>query len=79
MNTVENSLYGLTRAYHVGDRCIECGECERVCPMDIPIMLQTGKMLKQCNTLFGDYECGLSAEETPALGTYDLNDADSFR
>ena len=37
-NAVENRVYGLTRAYHVGDRCIECGECERVCPMDLPIM-----------------------------------------
>lgn len=77
-NSVENRVYGLTRAYHVGDRCIECGECERVCPMDLPIMLQTGKMLMRCNELFGPYECGLSGEETPALGTYNLGDADSF-
>ena len=78
LNTVENRVYGLTRAYHVGDRCIECGECERVCPMDLPIMLQTGKMLKVCDELYGPYECGLSAEEVPALGTYALGDADSF-
>ena len=78
MNTVENRVYGLTRAYHVGDRCIECGECERVCPMELPIMLQTGKMLKVCDELYGPYECGLSGEEVPALGTYALGDADSF-
>lgn len=78
MNAIENRVYGLTRAYHVGDRCIECGECERVCPMDIPIMLQTGKMLKTCEELFGDYECGLSEDEVPALGAYTLKDADSF-
>lgn len=78
MNADKNRVYGLTRAYHVGDRCIECGECERVCPMGIPIMLQTGKLLKECDTLFGGYECGLSADEVPALGTYDLKDADSF-
>lgn len=78
MNAIENRVYGLTRAYHVGDRCIECGECERVCPMDIPIMLQTGKMLKTCEELFGDYECGLSEDEVPALGAYTLKDADNF-
>ena len=77
-NAVENRVYGLTRAYHVGDRCIECGECERVCPMDLPIMLQTGKMRMECNELFCQYECGISGSETPALGTYNLNDADSF-
>jgi len=42
----QNQVYGLTRVYHVGDRCIECGECERVCPMHLPIMRQTKKMLK---------------------------------
>lgn len=78
MNANESRLYGLTRAYHVGDRCIECGECERVCPMGLPIMLQTTKMLRECERLFGSYECGLTGDETPALGTYDLGDADSF-
>ena len=78
MNAVENRVFGLTRAFHVGDRCIECGECERVCPMNLPIMLQTGKMLKECETLFGDYECGLTEDEVPALGAYTLGDADSF-
>ena len=38
--------------------------------MDIPIMLQTGKMLKTCEELFGDYECGLSEDEVPALTIY---------
>ena len=78
MNAVENRVYGLTRAFHVGDRCIECGECERVCPMNLPIMLQTSKLLKECESLFGAYECGLSADEVPALGAYTLQDADSF-
>ena len=78
MNSTENRVYGLTRAYHVGDRCIECGECERVCPMGLPIMLQTGKLLKECNELFGEYECGMSEDEVPALGAYNLGDADSF-
>lgn len=78
MNANENRFYGLTRAYHVGDRCIECGECERVCPMNLPIMLQTQKMLRECERLFGSYECGLDAEQINALGAYDLGDADSF-
>ena len=78
MNTAENRVYGLTRAYHVGDRCIECGECERVCPVDLPIMLQTGKILRDINALFGPTENGLSADETPALGKYELGDMDDF-
>ena len=74
----QNQVYGLTRAFHVGDRCIECGECERVCPMDLPIMRQTKKMLKDINELFGDYECGLPDDGTPILGGFRLEDPDEF-
>ena len=74
----QNQVYGLTRAFHVGDRCIECGECERVCPMNLPIMRQTKKMLKDINDLFGDYECGLPDDAMPVLGTYKLEDPDEF-
>ncbi len=72
-----NQVYGLTRAYHVGDRCIECGECERVCPMNLPIMRQTKKMLKDINEIFGEYECGVDDRGT-ILGEYNLNDLDEF-
>lgn len=77
-NRAENQVYGLTRAYHVGDRCIECGECERVCPMGLPIMRQTKKMLMDINDLFGDYESGIENERPPVLGEYDLSDRDEF-
>ncbi|SHI72677.1 4Fe-4S dicluster domain-containing protein [Parasporobacterium paucivorans] len=77
-NRAESQVYGLTRAYHVGDRCIECGECERVCPMGLPIMRQTKKMLKDINDLFGNYECGVESERAPVLGEYDLTDRDEF-
>ena len=62
----------------MGDRCVECGECERVCPMDLPLMLQNRKMLKDINELFGDYECGLSDDRAPILGEYDLSDRDEY-
>ena len=77
-NRNSNQVYGLTRAFHVGDRCIECGECERVCPMGLPIMRQTKKMLKDINDLFGDYECGLNDSRPHVLGEFDLQDRDEF-
>jgi ferredoxin len=78
MNTAQNQVFWLTRAYHTGDRCIECGECERACPMGIPTMLQTKKILRDINDLFGDYECGFADSRTPILGEYDLSDRDDF-
>lgn len=77
-DSARNGIYGLTRAFHVGDRCIECGQCERVCPMDIPVMSLTGKVLKDINSLFGPYECGLPDSRPNILGQFDLNDADEF-
>lgn len=77
-NKAENTIYGLTRAYHVGDRCIECGECERVCPMNLSVMQLPGKMLKDINDIFGSYESALADDQVGILGVYDLGDADEF-
>lgn len=78
IDKAENQVYGLTRAFHVGDRCIECGECERVCPMGLPIMSQTRKILKDINALWGSYECGLPTSRPHILGEFDLSDRDDF-
>ena len=74
----DNQIFGVTRAFHVGDRCVECGECERVCPMRLPIMGQTQKILKEINELSGEYECGLDADSENFLGEFDLDDKDEF-
>ena len=78
-NVAENRFYGLTRVMHVGDRCIECGECERVCPMDLPLMKLNRKVIQDMSTLFGDYEAALSLDEPPEkLITYELDDKEEF-
>ena len=77
-NRIENQIYGMTRAFHVGDRCVECGACEEACPMDIPLMLLNRKLIKDISEMFGDYESGLKSEGAPALGTYLKEDLDEF-
>ncbi|MDD4570920.1 MAG: 4Fe-4S dicluster domain-containing protein [Clostridia bacterium] len=77
-NRAENQVYGLTRAYHIGDRCIECGECERVCPVGLPLMKLNRKLLKDANELFGEYEAGMNTEVKPPLGTYKLDDHEEY-
>ncbi len=74
----QNEFYILTRALHVAGRCIECGECERACPVNIPIMKLNRKIIKDINELFGQYEAGLDLEQTPPLGRYETDDPDEF-
>lgn len=73
-----NQFYGLVRAFHVAGRCIECGECERVCPMDIPIMKLNRKIIKDINELFGENEAGVDLEKLPPLGLYSPDDPEEF-
>ena len=30
--------FHLVRSFHMADKCIECGECERACPAEIPLL-----------------------------------------
>lgn len=77
-NTSNNMFFALTRAMHVAGRCIECGECERVCSMNILIMLLNKKIIKDINFLFGDYDAGLETEGRLPLGGYDYTDPEEF-
>ena len=78
-NVAENRFYGLTRVMHVADRCIECGECERVCPMDLPLMQLNRKVIKDMCELFGDYEAGVSVEnDDEKLLAYRTDDVEEF-
>ena len=78
VNASENQFYGVTRAFHVAGRCIECGQCEAVCPSDIPIMLMNKKFIKDIDTLFGNYEAGLVTEGTTPLNSYQVADPEEF-
>jgi len=61
-------------------RCIECGECERVCPVNIPLMLLNQKLIKDVDKFYGPYEAGMKYEEgaKPPLSRYKEDDPDDF-
>jgi len=69
----ENTVWHLTRAMHVAGRCTGCGECERVCPMNIPLMLLNKKILKEVKDLF-DFVPGIDVESKPLLASYKPDD-----
>ncbi|HNX27909.1 MAG TPA: 4Fe-4S dicluster domain-containing protein [Syntrophomonadaceae bacterium] len=79
-STADNMMYHLVKHAHMGGRCIECGECERACPVGIPLMLLNQKLIKDVGELFGGPEAGMQYVEgaKPALSVYKENDPDDF-
>ncbi len=76
--TIEGNLsWNITRAIHLAGRCIACGECERACPVGIPLMELNKKIEKDVKELFG-YEAGKSAEDKPLFASFDKNDPEGF-
>jgi len=69
--------WNLARAMHLAGRCVGCGECERVCPMGIPLMLLNRKLERVVKERF-DYTAGRDAEVAPALGSFRLDDEEDF-
>ena len=68
-----NTSWNVIRAYHLVGRCIGCGECERACPVDIPLNLLNAKMAGQVQEVFG-YVAGVDVEAAPALITFEVDD-----
>ena len=74
----EEQFYHIIRAYHVAGRCVECGECSRVCPAGIPLHKLNSKIIKDINVLYGEYDAGVDISKEAPIGTYKLHDKDSF-
>lgn len=72
-----NLAWNIIRAFHLTGRCIGCGECERACPMGIPLMLLNQKMAKEVKEQFG-YVAGMDYRVEPALATFDPKDHEDF-
>ena len=59
-------VFHLIKAYHMMERCIDCGLCEQACPMDIPLRTIYRKMGKVMTELF-DYLPGKGIDERSPL------------
>lgn len=72
-----NFAWNFIRAFHLAGRCIECGECERACPVNIPLMLINKKLIKVVKELY-DYRAGYDPKAVPAISTWREADDESF-
>ena len=77
VNLSENTAWNLLRAFHHAGRCIDCGECERVCPMDLPLTELNRKVEKDVKEMF-EYVAGKDPEGKPLLVTFKPNDPENF-
>jgi ferredoxin len=69
----EKRTFHLGRAFHLAGRCVGCDECERVCPMNIPIGLLNRKLIKEVEATLG-YRAGLSPAPSPITTVLDLQE-----
>lgn len=70
INRPEKGFFLLMRAYHLAGRCVECNECERACPMNIPLHLLNRKVAKEVAAMFAGYRAGLDPNVRPVLSTF---------
>lgn len=69
----EKYFFHIMRAYHLAGRCVDCDECERVCPVHIPLSLLNRCIAREMVELF-DYTPGLSPDETSPFTTFHPNE-----
>ena len=65
-SSAHNVVWNTIRAFHLIGRCTGCGECERACPMNIPLTLLNSKMAAEVEKAFG-YVAGRSADMPPGV------------
>ena len=72
-----NFAWNVVRAMHLAGRCIGCGECERVCPSNIPLMLANKKLAQVVEEQF-KYESGYDIDEPLPMTSFMPDDSDEL-
>lgn len=57
-------------AVHLAGRCTGCGECQRACPVGIPILALRYQLVRAVSEVFEGYAAGMKMYDIPPLMTY---------
>lgn len=69
----DKMFFQIIHATHLAGRCTGCGECQRACPVGIPVLLLKRSLSRQVENLFA-YRAGVDVEGTPPLLTFALDE-----
>ena len=70
----EKLFFQTIHALHLAGRCTGCGECQRACPVGIPILALRQQIAKTIGELFDGYKPGMQADAVPPLLGYALEE-----
>jgi len=73
----DNLIFQVIRNIHVAGRCVDCGECERACPVSIPLRSLSKGMYEIVDELF-QYKAGMDKDAVPLMTHYELEEAEDF-
>jgi ferredoxin len=73
----DTMIFHVIRNLHVAGRCVECGSCERACPMDIKLLLLNRKVAKEVVERFG-METGVDQDARPAMSDFREDEKQDF-
>ncbi len=72
-----NMEWHIIRAMHLAGRCVNCGECVRACPMEIPLGLLTAELNRFVEDNFDEVP-GTKAESEYSLSHFKVDDKETF-
>jgi formate dehydrogenase (coenzyme F420) beta subunit len=72
-----NLNWHLMRAMHLSGRCVNCGDCAKACPMDIPLNFLTYCLVDDIENDF-NFVAGMKSNALYALSTFKPDDKEEF-
>lgn len=73
----DNLIFQVIRNIHVAGRCTDCGECERTCPVNIPLRSLAKEMYNIVDDLY-HFKAGMDKEAAPLMTHYEATDPEDF-